>query len=229
MLTERAAGARRGGRRCRRSEDEVIDSCAGGRVEAVARAAASASPTRSPNFDAATIETTHGFCQKVLDGLGTLGRHRPDVTFVDNVDDLVARGRRRPLRAPLLPRPRRSRSSRRRPSEVARVAIDNPTRADLSARAAARLDGGDALPAGGRRPRRARRAQARGSRLMTYDDQLTRLLATLAGPRGADAVARLRDQLPRRPDRRVPGHRPDPVGDRRARVRHGGERARLRR
>ncbi len=41
------------------------------------------------NFDAATIETTHGFCQKVLDKLGTLGDIEPDVTFVENVDDLM--------------------------------------------------------------------------------------------------------------------------------------------
>ena len=41
------------------------------------------------NFDAATIETTHGFCQKVLDELGTLADTDPTSRFVDNVDDLA--------------------------------------------------------------------------------------------------------------------------------------------
>jgi exodeoxyribonuclease V beta subunit len=41
------------------------------------------------DFDAATIATTHGFCQEVLDELGTLGDLEPDVTFTEDVDDLV--------------------------------------------------------------------------------------------------------------------------------------------
>ncbi|MDQ3723790.1 MAG: UvrD-helicase domain-containing protein, partial [Actinomycetota bacterium] len=40
-------------------------------------------------FDAATIATTHGFCQEVLGGLGVAGDVEPDVTFVEDIADLV--------------------------------------------------------------------------------------------------------------------------------------------
>jgi exodeoxyribonuclease V beta subunit len=41
------------------------------------------------DFDAATIATTHGFCQEVLGGLGIAGDLERDVTFVEDVGDLV--------------------------------------------------------------------------------------------------------------------------------------------
>jgi exodeoxyribonuclease V beta subunit len=40
-------------------------------------------------FDAATIATTHSFCQQVLDSLGMAGDHEPGVTMVESVDDLL--------------------------------------------------------------------------------------------------------------------------------------------
>ena len=40
-------------------------------------------------FDAATIATTHGFCQHVLAGLGVAGDVEHDVTFVEDLSDLV--------------------------------------------------------------------------------------------------------------------------------------------
>jgi superfamily I DNA/RNA helicase len=41
------------------------------------------------DFDAATIATTHGFCQQMLTGLGVAGDLEPDATFAESVDDLV--------------------------------------------------------------------------------------------------------------------------------------------
>jgi exodeoxyribonuclease V beta subunit len=41
------------------------------------------------DFDAATIETTHGFCLHVLVGLGVAGDVEPDVAFVEDVRDLL--------------------------------------------------------------------------------------------------------------------------------------------
>ncbi len=41
------------------------------------------------DFDAATIETTHGFCLQVLYGLGTAGDVDRDVTLVEDVSDMV--------------------------------------------------------------------------------------------------------------------------------------------
>src|SRR6516162_2734580 len=41
------------------------------------------------DFDAATIETTHGFCLQVLYGLGTAGDVDREVTLVEDVRDLM--------------------------------------------------------------------------------------------------------------------------------------------
>jgi exodeoxyribonuclease V beta subunit len=41
------------------------------------------------DFDAATIATTHSFCQQMLDGLGIAGEREPDAVLVDSVDDLA--------------------------------------------------------------------------------------------------------------------------------------------
>ncbi len=68
--------------------DEVVRVLADGsrhdvalRVERLAKAVA--------DFDAATIETTHGFCLHVLVGLGMAGDVERDVTFVEEVADLL--------------------------------------------------------------------------------------------------------------------------------------------
>ncbi len=42
------------------------------------------------SFDAATIATTHGFCQEMLGGLGIAGDLEPDVTFVEDLSDLAS-------------------------------------------------------------------------------------------------------------------------------------------
>ena len=41
------------------------------------------------NFDAATIATTHGFCQEVLGGLGIAGDVAADTVFVEDLSDLL--------------------------------------------------------------------------------------------------------------------------------------------
>ncbi|HET9720668.1 MAG TPA: UvrD-helicase domain-containing protein, partial [Solirubrobacteraceae bacterium] len=141
-------------------------------------------------FDAATIETTHGFCQKVLDELGTLGDLEPDAEFVEDVeeleeeviDDLYLRRFHRSDRPEL---------TREEAGSIARTAIRNPDAVlhPLDARE-------ESLGAMRRRlAERAReelRARKRRLAIMTYDDQLTRLRDTLTGPRGDQAAARLR-------------------------------------
>ena len=44
------------------------------------------------DFDAATIATTHEFCQRMLDGLGVLGNREPDAVFSEWLGDLTVRG-----------------------------------------------------------------------------------------------------------------------------------------
>src|SRR5206468_2916807 len=41
-------------------------------------------------FDAATIATTHQFCEEVLGGLGVAGDVEPDAEFVEDPSDLLA-------------------------------------------------------------------------------------------------------------------------------------------
>jgi exodeoxyribonuclease V beta subunit len=144
-------------------------------------------------FDAATIATTHSFCQQVLDGLGMSGDHEPGVTMVESVDDLLrevvddlylrkyaARGADPPL---LTPKDAR---------DVARAATGDRQ---------ARLEPADAAPdtapgqrvglAGAARVELERRKRLTGVR--DFDDLLVLLRDVLADrDRGPAACARLR-------------------------------------
>jgi exodeoxyribonuclease V beta subunit len=138
------------------------------------------------DFDAATISTTHGFCQEVLGGLGIAADLAPDTTFVEDlsdlvsdvVDDLYVRRFRTGDSPPL---------TRAQAGAIADIAIANT---------AARI-----APAVGDVPQmRVRLAaavrgevEARKQRMavMTYDDLLTRLDGALEGDDGHTA-ARLR-------------------------------------
>ena len=139
------------------------------------------------NFDAATIATTHGFCQEVLGGLGIAADLEPEIEFVEDLSDLAAevvddlyvlrfhRGD-----APAF--------SRAQAAAVARVAVENPAV--------------PIAPAVGVVPQMRRRLalavreelerRKRRMAVMTYDDLLTRLHAALAGGDGAAAAERLR-------------------------------------
>jgi exodeoxyribonuclease V beta subunit len=156
------------------SEQEVS-----ARRERLARAVAS--------FDAATIATTHGFCQEILAGLGITGDLEPDVTFVEDLGDLVAdvvddlyvrrffRGE-----APAF--------GRAQAAEIARVAIENP--------GAQIVTGPGTVPEMRGRLAEAVRGEFEQRKLrlsvMTYDDLVMRLRSALAGPRGAATAQHLR-------------------------------------
>jgi exodeoxyribonuclease V beta subunit len=142
-------------------------------------------------FDAATIATTHGFCQLVLDGLGSAGDVPAGATLVEDpsdlieeiVDDLYVR------RSLLHDRP--------------------PFRRDTARTAAIRAVGNPGIvltpPAGddpdGLLARLVAKTQAEVSRrlqddnLLTYDHLLSRLADTLEDPeRGPVACRRLRQR-----------------------------------
>ena len=70
-------------------DDEVVALLADGSPEEVGRRRRRLERAVA-SFDAATIATTHGFCQEVLGGLGIAGDLEPDVTFVEDLGDLVA-------------------------------------------------------------------------------------------------------------------------------------------
>ena len=141
-------------------------------------------------FDAATIATTHGFCQEVLGGLGIVGDVETDMTFVEDpadlveevVDDLFVRR---------FHRHGDPQFTRAEALRIARIAVDNP---------AARIepDGAPEHSIAAMRVRFARvvceefERRKRRMSLITYEDLLTRLQETLAGPGGDAAAERLR-------------------------------------
>ena len=164
-------------------------------------------------FDAATIVTTHQFCQYVLTGLGIAGDGDPDVELVESLDDLVVEVvddlyvgafARRATASPIF--------DRDTALSLARKVIDDPQATlapageDRASPAAWRVRFGTA-GAGRGRP-----AQAATARILGYDDLLSRL-ATALEPEDAPARDRMRRPLVDRAGRRIPGHRPGAVAD----------------
>jgi exodeoxyribonuclease V beta subunit len=147
-------------------------------------------------FDAATIATTHGFCQDALAGLGVAGDVDRDITFVEDlsdlveevVDDLYVRRFHRDA-SPLF--------GRGEALLIGRAAIDHP----LALLEPVSRRPGDEDQAWAMRRRLAQavrgEVEARKRRLgvVTYDDLLTRLRDTLADEgQGAAACAKLRER-----------------------------------
>ena len=170
--------------------DELVEFLAGGpRAELTQRADALRAAVA--NFDAATIATTHGFCQQVLQGLGVLGDAPQDAVFIEEARDLVEEVvddlyTRHVLELGQVP------FDRNQALAIGQAAVENPgvpieprhappnspdgLRRRLAATTRNKLD--DRKRAGG---------------LLTYDDLLTRLQETLTSPeRGEAACERLR-------------------------------------
>ena len=176
--------------------------------------AASGSPRRSPTSTPRPSPPPTASARRCSAASASLGDVEPDTTFVEDVtdlcdevvDDLYVR-----RFAPRAARPQFARAE----------ALDDRPRGDRQpgARRSSRRDAPDdqhrrdaACASPRPRARSSRRASA-ALGVMTYDDLLTRLSDTLDGRerrRRRRAAAR---PLPRRARRRVPGHRPDPVGD----------------
>jgi len=144
------------------------------------------------DFDAATIATTHGFCQEVLGGLGVAGDVEPEATFAEDVGDLLSE-----VVDDLYVRRFHRRDTpdfdREQAMRIARAAVANPE---------ARLEPAHApeesVAAMRRRLALAVRAELEGRKralgVMTYDDLLTRLAHTLRGEGGETVAARLRER-----------------------------------
>jgi exodeoxyribonuclease V beta subunit len=141
------------------------------------------------DFDAATIATTHGFCQEVLGGLGVAGDVDPDATFVEDVGDLIE-DVVDDLYVRRFHRHDTPDFDRAQAMRIAWAAVQNP---------AARIEPegapDESIAAMRRRLALAVRDELelrkRNAAVMTYDDLLTRLDDTLNGPGGEAAAARL--------------------------------------
>jgi exodeoxyribonuclease V beta subunit len=174
-------------------DDDILCLLASGTVEEVAERQ-DALAKAIANFDAATIETTHGFCMQVLSGLGTAGDVERDVTLIEDardlleevVDDLYIRR--------FWERPDVLRFNRGEAMGIGKVIHDHPTAVIVPP-----LSGDRDASAIRRRladavakeiDRRKRELQ-----VLTYDDVLIRLRDTLADEtRGPVACSRLRSR-----------------------------------
>ncbi len=136
-------------------------------------------------FDAATIATTHGFCQEVLGGLGIAGDLEPDVAFVEDVSDLVS-DVVDDLYVRRFSHGETAAFGLSQAAEIARMAIQNPSAEIVG-------EDGEVTQMRVRLALAARQElerRKRGMALMTYDDLVTRLGEALDGPNGqATAVA----------------------------------------
>jgi exodeoxyribonuclease V beta subunit len=168
-------------------EDEVVRLLADGSRETVATRRAHLARALA-DFDAATIATTHGFCQEVLGGLGLAGDADGDGTFLEDVEDLVDEvvDDLYVRRFHAAGTPAFARAEARR---IASLAVANPA-APIEPADADGTPGMRARLAGAVRDELERRKRRMG--VLTYDDLLTRLDAILAGPGGDAVVRRLR-------------------------------------
>ncbi len=147
------------------------------------------------DFDAATIATTHGFCQEVLGGLGVAGNVERDSEFVEDVADLVDEVVDDLYVRRFYRRDGAAEFTREEAGRIASIAVANPA-APIEPAGAAETT----VPAMRRRLAIAvreeldRRKQRTG--VMTYDDLLTRLNGTLEGPGGEGVARRLRERWP---------------------------------
>jgi exodeoxyribonuclease V beta subunit len=146
------------------------------------------------DFDAATIDTTHGFCLHVLSGLGVTGDVERDTALVDDVDDLLEEVVddlyiRRFWVRPDIPPFGRADALRIRTTVLSNPgACLVPARTEDRTAMAMRRRLADAI-------RDEIDARKRAAKVLTYDDLLTRLRTTLADPeRGPAACRRLRDR-----------------------------------
>ncbi len=144
------------------------------------------------DFDAATIATTHGFCQEVLAELGTIGDLDRETEFVEDVSDVLEETLDDLYVRRFGPRSGgAARFTRAQALQIARAAVDNPM-----ARLEPRDEPDDSTAAMRYRLAKVVIAELehrkRRLAIMTYDDLLTRLKQILDGPNGPAARERLR-------------------------------------
>ncbi len=145
-------------------------------------------------FDAATIATTHGFCQQMLAGLGVVGDIDPDLTFVERIDDVVTEVvddlYLRKFAPNGAPDPLIDYACARK---VAFAAAVQDRHADLAPTDAAPGSAAQLRVGIAGAVRTEVQARKRSRHLIDYDDLLTRLRDALADPRtGPVAQQRIR-------------------------------------
>ena len=174
-------------------DDEVVTLLAQGTTEEI-EARRDRLGKAIADFDAATIETTHGFCLQVLYGLGTAGDVDREVTLVEDVSDLMEEVVDDLYLRKFASRPNPLKFTREAAMEIAKFVLGHPD-ADI----VPPLSDAQDEPSIRRRFAKAVRDEMKERKqtlkILTYDDVLLRLRDTLADPvRGPVACGRLRER-----------------------------------
>ena len=175
-------------------EDEVVKLLARGTTEEI-EARRDRLGKAIADFDAATIETTHGFCLQVLYGLGTAGDVDREVTLVEDVSDLMDEVVDDLYLRKFASRPNPLKFTREAAIDIAKFVLGHPD-ADI----VPLLSDAQDEPSIRRRFAKAVRDEMKERKqtlkILTYDDVLLRLRDTLADPvRGPVACGRLRERF----------------------------------
>jgi exodeoxyribonuclease V beta subunit len=174
-------------------DDEIVQLLAQGQPDELARRRDRLGKAIA-DFDAATIETTHGFCLQVLYGLGTAGDVDREVTLVEDVSDLMEEVVDDLYLRKFASRPNPLRFTRDEAMDIAKFVLNHPDAVIVPP-----LSQQQDLPSIRRRFAEAVRDEMehrkRALKILTYDDVLLRLRETLLDPaRGPEACRRLRER-----------------------------------
>jgi exodeoxyribonuclease V beta subunit len=149
------------------------------------------------DFDAATITTIHGFCQRVLAAAGFVGDIDGDAALVEEVDALLQAAVHDLLVTQWADAPADDHGHRPKPNlgmTATKAVLARPRAAVRPDRTASPLDGGIALARLARAAADRVAAQTRSAATLTFDDLLHRLDDALghphAGPMITDAMRR---------------------------------------
>ncbi len=170
-------------------DDELVALLSAGPGELVRRRHQALAEARA-DFDSATITTIHGFCDQVLRSLGSAADFGRDLRFVDSLDEMIDE-----VVDDLYIRkfvgassPRFDRGTARR--IVATAVANRDAAIEPSLAPPDTTEGMRASLARRGREELLRRARMAG--MISFDDQLDRLHATLTGPSPGVALERLR-------------------------------------
>ncbi|MDR2281143.1 MAG: UvrD-helicase domain-containing protein, partial [Gordonia sp. (in: high G+C Gram-positive bacteria)] len=147
------------------------------------------------DFDAATMATTHTFCNRMLAALGFLGEREQQYPIVENVDEIVAEVARDAYIARFAGDPSDA-PAFDETLEIAKEAVRNPNAVLAPFRPDERDDDSDMRVAMATHVRRQTEIRKRLARLRTYDDLQNTLFDIVTDPAiGDKACERIRDQF----------------------------------
>ncbi|GAA4673271.1 UvrD-helicase domain-containing protein [Gordonia humi] len=147
------------------------------------------------DFDAATMATTHTFCNRMLAALGFLGEREQQYPIVENVDDIVADVARDAYLARFAGRPDEA-PPFEESLEIGRSAVRNANAILAPTRDDERTDESDLRVRMAEHVRSQTQRRKRLARVRTYDDLQNTLFAIVtSGETGDLACARIREQF----------------------------------